>query len=219
MKKKYLIMVILLCLLFTLGILSGCNNEEAIDPRELEIRPLITSNQFDKAREKTKELFANDEIRLKELMAHISDIEEIVRKDNKAINNIVENWDDTDSTQNKSQKYMEENNIKLTAKDVQYDMANNLNKEFAISGNAELDDYYNYGFDDDMEDDYFVASVRPEGGSYSEEWYLYFHRESFKELFTKLKKVKVNIIATAEIPDYRFKKGQGNMAIVKQASW
>lgn len=110
-------------------------------------------------------------------------------------------------------------NIALKARDVQYDMTNNLDKEFVISGLAELDDYYNYGFDRRIESKYFCVNVTPTGGSYSDRWYLYFHRESFKELFNELKQGKRNVTAVCTIPSGRYKEGQGNMAQVKRVEW
>lgn len=115
-------------------------------------------------------------------------------------------------------RYMDENNIKLTAKDVQFDMESNLDKKFAIMGSAELDDYYNYGFDD-IEGDYFCVQVEPYGGKYSDRWYLYFHRDSFEALFNKLKQGDRTIIATCTIPKYRYKNGMNNMAIVKSVRY
>lgn len=112
-----------------------------------------------------------------------------------------------------------DNNINLDAKDVQYDMVNNLDKSFALHGTAELDDYYNYGFDDDMEADYFCIRVRPIGGSYSDEWYIYLHRSSFKELYDKLKVDKKEVILQCKIPKYRYEKNMNNMAICESAWW
>lgn len=117
------------------------------------------------------------------------------------------------------EEYMKKNNIQLTAKDVQFDMVNNLEKQFVVAGTAELDDYYNYGFDDSIEKDYFVVNVTPVDGTFSDRWYLYLHRESFQKLFNELKQSNVSIIATCEIPKYRYKNGQGNMARVKSVSW
>lgn len=124
------------------------------------------------------------------------------------------------------EKFAKENNVYvlskdvyLTAKDVQYDMVKYLDKNFFITGTAELDDYYNYGFNHSMERDYFVAYVIPDGESYSDGWYLYFHRESFNELFQKLKKGKVDIMATSVIPKFRYERGQNNMAVVQSVSW
>ena len=58
------------------------------------------------------------------------------------------------------QAYMQENGITLTAKDVQYDMQNNLDQNFAILGTGELDTYYNYGFAD-VESEYFSVDITP----------------------------------------------------------
>lgn len=116
------------------------------------------------------------------------------------------------------EKIKNENNIKLDAKDVQYDMVNNLDKSFALQGMAELDDYYNYGFDD-MEADYFCIGVSPVDGSYLDKWYIYLHRDSFKELYDILKEDRKEVILECEIPKYRYKKYMNNMAICEKAWW
>lgn len=113
--------------------------------------------------------------------------------------------------------FMKDNNISLTAKDVQYDMSNNLDKEFVISGNAELNDYYNYGFDSSIEDDYFNVRLTPDDGSDS--WSLYFERDAYSELFEDLKQNDVSIIVSANIPSWIYEKNQGNMAFVSKAKW
>lgn len=117
------------------------------------------------------------------------------------------------------EEYMKENNITLSSTDVQFDMANNLNNNFVVAGVAELDDYYNYGFDNDIEKDYFCARVTPEDGTYSDGWYLYFHRESFNGLYEKLKNGSVSVITTATIPKSRYEDNQGLMAQVVQAKY
>lgn len=115
-------------------------------------------------------------------------------------------------------EYMKESKVSLYWKDIQYDMPNNLDKEFVVAGIAELSDYYNYGFRG-REDDYFCISVTPYDGKYTNRWHLYLHRESFKELFNSLKGEERVIIATCEIPDFVYKEGQGNMAFVNQVRW
>lgn len=115
-------------------------------------------------------------------------------------------------------EYEKEFKVRLSWKDVQYDMPNNLNKEFLVAGVAELSDYYNYGFRG-IEEDYFCVNVIPYDGKFSNRWHLYFHRESFKELFDSLKEGERLIIATCEIPDFIYKEGQGNMACVNRARW
>lgn len=111
--------------------------------------------------------------------------------------------------------YQEENRLK--ARDVQFDMENNLDKNFVVEGTATLDDYYNYGFGNEIEDNYFCARVVSDDGSDS--WYLYFERGSFKELFEALKSGSVYVSATSEIPSYRYVKGQGNMAQVREVEF
>ena len=110
--------------------------------------------------------------------------------------------------------FMEEHNLTLTAKDVQYDMGNNVDKSFVITGTAKLDDYYNYGFDDAMEKDFFVIRVNPSDNS--DEWYLYCGRSSLEKLFNILKEnSEAFIIAECKIPKSRYEEGQGNMAIAQ----
>ncbi len=112
--------------------------------------------------------------------------------------------------------FIRDNNIILNSKDVQYDMENNLDKQFLVEGVAKLSDYYNYGFDHSLEKEFFVMKVVPIDEGYSDEWYLYCHRESAKELFNKLKEEhEVFIRAGAIIPKSRYKKGQNNMAMVQ----
>lgn len=99
--------------------------------------------------------------------------------------------------------------VDLTAKDVQYDMTNNVGKYFTLKGYAELDDYYNYGFDRSIEKDYFCLEVSPTGGSYSDRWYIYCHRNSFQKVLDKAKSeggLYVDMICI--IPNSRFKKNQ-----------
>ena len=69
--------------------------------------------------------------------------------------------------------FMDNNNITLTAKDVQFNMSNNLDKDFALFGKAKLDDYYNYGFDTSIEPKYFNVELTPDDG---DSWNLYLER-------------------------------------------
>jgi hypothetical protein len=71
------------------------------------------------------------------------------------------------------EKFMKDQSLILTAEDVQFDMVNNLDKYFGLDGYAELDDYYNYGFDDslkkylksrtDNKEALFVSDRKPHG--------------------------------------------------------
>lgn len=94
-------------------------------------------------------------------------------------------------------------------KDAQYDKYGHLGKEFMISGTAELDDYYNWGYRN-LEAVYFCIKIRPTGGSYSDEWYIYASRTDFKDLFEELKigSKSVNFIAQVRFAD----TGINNMA-------
>lgn len=115
-------------------------------------------------------------------------------------------------------EYVSKNNVSLNSVDVQYDMPNNLNKMFTLSGTASLSDYYNYGFRD-VESNYFCIEVIPDGGTYSDVWYVYCERSSFKDIFIDLKSGNEKIECVCEIPSKYYKKGQGNMAIAKFICW
>ena len=118
------------------------------------------------------------------------------------------------------EKFMKDANITLTAKDVQYDMVNNLDKDFGLEGYAELDDYYNYGYNSDLEKDYFCMRVEPIGGNFSDSWYIYCHRNSFKELFQKLKDNSVvEVYVKCQISKYMYEDNQGNMAEARSISY
>jgi len=113
-------------------------------------------------------------------------------------------------------QYISDNSITLDNYDVQYNMANNLDKEFSLVGYAELDDYYNYGFDDKLESSYFCLQVTPENGKYSDAWYIYCYRNSYQNLFDKTQaagKKYVKMICC--IPKGRFEEGQNNMATLR----
>lgn len=112
--------------------------------------------------------------------------------------------------------YMKENNISLEAKDIQFDMKNNLDKDFAIEGIAKLSDYYNYGFKD--EKNYFCIKVNIDGVE-TNSWYLYCDRKSFSELFNVLKDKNAFITATCKISSNVYKSDQGNMAEVSNIKW
>ncbi|MFB5269118.1 hypothetical protein ACE41H_20345 [Paenibacillus enshidis] len=113
--------------------------------------------------------------------------------------------------------FKKENRISLDAKTVQYDMPNNLDKSFVISGTLELDDYFNYGFDDEKA--YFSTFIIPDDGTYSDGWNLYFSRKDFEKLFNDLLSSEKHVIVEAVIPSYQYKEGEGNMALVKRGQW
>ncbi|WP_107842171.1 hypothetical protein [Metasolibacillus meyeri] len=110
------------------------------------------------------------------------------------------------------QEFLSSQGVNLTAKEVQYNMKNNLDKKFFINGSVELCDYYNYGFTN--ESAYFCGHITPIDGSYSDSWYLYFHRDSFNVLYDAMLRGEVNMMIIAEIPSSVYKNNQGNMARV-----
>ncbi len=73
-----------------------------------------------------------------------------------------------------------------TNTDVQYDKHGNIGNKFVITGSAELDDYYNWSYEN-YSPLYFCIRTRPENGTFSDEWYMYAHRTDFKSLFNVLK--------------------------------
>jgi hypothetical protein len=113
---------------------------------------------------------------------------------------------------------MQQRNVTLTAKEVQYDMANNLDKEFGLSGDGEICDYYNWGYDDSIKDKYFCVEVTPSGGL-RERWYIYFSRENASKLYQDLLKGNVQIFLTAKIQGNLYDENQGNMATGIYAEW
>ncbi|ALC89286.1 hypothetical protein AM500_05415 [Bacillus sp. FJAT-18017] len=119
------------------------------------------------------------------------------------------------------QSYMKENGLTVQAIDFQYDMANQLNQEFAIIGNASLSDYYNYGFSE-LEKEFFAVKIYPieDSTSIKDVWTLYFSRTDFAELFNTLKvKGETLLVGTGFIPSELYEDSQGNLAVASQASW
>ncbi len=112
------------------------------------------------------------------------------------------------------EKFMDEYNISLTGKEVQFNLANNLNKEFFLNGNVELCDYYNYGYTNEKA--YFCGQLTPVDGGYSDSWYLYFHRDSFDNVYEALLEGNLDMRISAKIPSKVYERGQGNMAIVQR---
>lgn len=123
------------------------------------------------------------------------------------------------SSKSKYDIFLEENNVTLTADDVRYNMTNHLEQYFSLCGTAKLSDYYNYGFDSNLEGSYFCMRVTPDGGSLSDSWYIYCHRDSFEELFDDLKSDSVYVKTVCIIPEYRYEKNQSDMAQLHYVSW
>lgn len=106
---------------------------------------------------------------------------------------------------------------KLTAIEAMYNYTNNKGKSFHLKGYGELSNYYNYGYDG-YEDNYFCLKVLPEGGKYSESWYVYLSRSSFSEVFDlALSNGKVRVEMECNINEYE--SGQNNMAKAVYVKW
>lgn len=113
-------------------------------------------------------------------------------------------------------EFMEEKNILLTGKEVQYDMENHLDETFAIKGQAELYNYYNYGFRG-IEKDFFC--IRVEQDIYSEGWYVYMDRKSFAGLYEELMVEKVEVIVECFIPKSAYEKNMDNLSLGLSVKW
>ncbi len=113
---------------------------------------------------------------------------------------------------------MREKGVILTARQVQYDMANNIGNEFGLTGEAKLCDYYNWGYDVSIKNRYFCVDVIPSGG-YLEKWYIYFGRDSGSKLYQALLESNVQIFLIARINPLWYEENQENMATGSYAAW
>ncbi len=96
-----------------------------------------------------------------------------------------------------------------SSREVQYNKFNYLGQKFLISGFAELDDYYNWGYDD-LKALYFCIRIRPTGGSYTDEWYVYADRNEFAELYQSLLNGSKSVSLISEM--WFYDTGSNNMA-------
>ena len=96
-----------------------------------------------------------------------------------------------------------------TAREVQYDKWGHFGDNFIIEGTAELDDYYNYGYKN-YEYGYFCINIRPSGGTYSDEWYVYANRKTFSDLYESLQGGSKSVTLVAEL--IYVDTGSNNMA-------
>ena len=85
-----------------------------------------------------------------------------------------------------------------SAREVQYDKYGHLFDNFIITGTAELDDYYNWGYEN-YEYGYFCINIRPTGGTYSDEWYVYANRKTFSDLYESLQSGSKNVTLVAQM--------------------
>jgi hypothetical protein len=102
--------------------------------------------------------------------------------------------------------------VYLDAKTVQYDMENHLDKEFYLTGQLRLCDYYNYGYTNQSK--VYCAELHPDDGS--DYWYLYFSREKTRPLYNELLQGDIDLKLTALIHKEVYRQGQGNMAAAMQ---
>lgn len=116
-------------------------------------------------------------------------------------------------------EYKKNTELKIDMNDVKQDIEKYIDQEFLIEGEIKAWDYYNYGFDEDIKKYYFCTELRPKNGKFTSRWYIYFHRESFKELYNELKKGKLEVVGKAIIPKEAYEEGQDNMAIAVEVKW
>lgn len=118
------------------------------------------------------------------------------------------------------EKIMKENNASVFAKDIEFDIENNLDKNFFVHGKAELSNYYNYGFDDSVKKDYFCIKLKPMFETSTNDWYLYCNREQGQDLYEDLLKNKeMEMAAIGVVWSKNYQKGQNNMAELLFSSW
>lgn len=162
-------------------------------------------NEFDKCYGKLEDTFGSSNLKEENLKMSF-------------INSELENTANTQLEKDKEEqaKFIESSGATLTAKEVQYDTANNLNKKFFVEGNIELCDYYNYGYTNSSK--FFCGKLTPTDGG--DDWYLYFNREDFHTLYDGLINSRYTFVRTADIvPSQVYESGQGNMAMVTRVAW
>lgn len=96
-----------------------------------------------------------------------------------------------------------------SAREVQYNKLGYLGENFKITGTAQLDDYYNYSYRG-LESIYFCIKIRPEGGTYKNEWYIYASRSDYKDLLDRLMTSSTSVTLICQL--YFFDTGSNNMA-------
>lgn len=111
-----------------------------------------------------------------------------------------------------------DNNIELKAIDVEFDMSNNVDKNFLIEGSASLDDYYNYNYSNERAN-MFCVRVRPNSNDAGNPWYVYFDREEFKDLYNALKLGDQDILVNAVNPANKNEENMGNLATGEAVSF
>lgn len=85
-----------------------------------------------------------------------------------------------------------------SAREVQYNKYGHFGDKFTITGIAELDNYYNWGYEN-YEYGFFCINIRPTGGTYSDEWYVYANRNTFTDLYSSLQSGSKSVTLVAEL--------------------
>ena len=129
------------------------------------------------------------------------------------------NGNSTTTNDKELKKFMEEREITLTSKEVQYDKEQNKTTPFAIKGEATLSDFYAYGLGNTeaIEKDFYCIRVDQE--TYSEGWYIYLERESFSDLYDELLLRPVEVIVECVIPVEAYDIDMTNLAMGLSIKW
>lgn len=114
---------------------------------------------------------------------------------------------------------MSKNNATLNAKEVQYNMKNNVEKIFGLEGSAKLCDYYNWGYDKKIESTHFCMEVTPHGGGLKDRWYIYCSRNINSQLYHDLMAGEVSVQMIAKIERKYFEENQQNQATLITSIW
>ena len=120
------------------------------------------------------------------------------------------------SVDNTFADYLSDNYIELTNAEVEGKNADYLDTAFSIVGTASLANYFNYGYNNDIESEYFSISIRPSSGK---SWYVYAKRTEFADLFNKLKNGNMMVSFVCYIDSARFNKNQREMATLDFAHY
>lgn len=118
------------------------------------------------------------------------------------------------------EQVMHEHGATMYAKEVEFDMANNLDKKFFIQGIAQLSNYYNYGYSNKYRDRYFCIRVSPKFDTAVNDWYLYCSRDYSSKLYDALlSEGTLYIYAICFISSLDYVEGQDNQAKILSAYW
>ena len=123
---------------------------------------------------------------------------EVIDIDKKTYNKVKTNTNNEMEIRN---NYIAKNPEILDCIDVQYQMYKNVGKTFVLAGEAEISDYYNYNYDDDINEKYASVTI----GTYPYSWNLYFERDKYKEFLSKLEEWPMEVIIEAKTEKDRMK--------------